>query len=120
MSLRSQLHAELQQAKEQLEQEEPKSGGQPTTSSLREKLSSLQSRWQQRGREEEQKEDGKEKLRARTEELGQQVQACSQQIGELQRQLLGVEGNNDRERNVALNCPHLRSIQVEEEEEEEF
>ncbi|EKX35726.1 hypothetical protein GUITHDRAFT_118111 [Guillardia theta CCMP2712] len=111
MSLRSQLHAELQQAKELLEQEEPKSGGQPTTSSLREKLSSLQSRWQQRGREEEQKEDGKEKLRARTEELGQQVQACSQQIGELQRQLLGVEGNNDRERNVALNCPHLRSIQ---------
>ena len=29
----------------------------------------------------------------------------------LQRELLEVEGNNDRERNVALNCPHLRSIQ---------
>ena len=29
----------------------------------------------------------------------------------LQRELLEVEGNNDRERNVAINCPYLRSIQ---------
>ena len=79
---------------------------------LKEKLAALQNQWKARqGIKVLSGKEQRERLSARMIELEANVHTCSEAIGKLQRALLEVEGNNDRERNVALNCPHLRSIQ---------
>ena len=72
---------------------------------LKSRLAQLQNKWARRGAE------PRERTEARLRAAQAQAAECSRSIGDLQRQLLEVEGNNDRERNVALNCPMLRSQQ---------
>jgi kinesin family member 4 len=120
MKHRSDINVEMCAVKEQLaaasekeaEEDASAAAGGGGGNALKEKLAALQNQWKARqGIKVLSGKEQSERLSARMIELEANVHTCSEAIGKLQRALLEVEGNNDRERNVALNCPHLRSIQ---------
>jgi len=87
-------------------------GGGTGGGALKEKLAALQNQWKARqGIKSLTAKEERVEFEMRQQTLERNVSTCSAAIGQLQRELLEVEGNNDRERNVALNCPHVRSIQ---------
>jgi hypothetical protein len=120
MEQRADINKEMTAVKEQLaaahlrEAAEPRHQGTAASGggALKEKLAALQTQWKVRqGIKTLTAAEEREALEQRLLTLEENVSTCSGAIGQLQRELLEVEGNNDRERNVALNCPHLRSIQ---------
>ena len=120
MEQRADINKEMTAVKEQLaaahlrEAAEPRHQGTAASGggALKEKLAALQNQWKVRqGIKTLTAAEEREALEQRLLTLEENVSTCSGAIGQLQRELLEVEGNNDRERNVALNCPHLRSIQ---------
>jgi kinesin family protein 4/21/27 len=120
MKHRSDINVEMCAVKEQIaaasekeaEEDASAAAGGGGGNALKEKLAALQNQWKARqGIKVLSGKEQRERLSARMIELEANVHTCSEAIGKLQRALLEVEGNNDRERNVALNCPHLRSIQ---------
>ena len=112
MAQRANLGQEIHLVKEQLSAaraQEAQEHAAPA-SGLKAKLAALQNQWKAR----QGLLTGSElsaQLSQRLKTLEDNVATCSGAIGQLQRELLEVEGNNDRERNVAINCPHVRTIQ---------
>lgn len=121
MEQRANINKEVSLVKEQLasaraketeEADKAAAGGGGGGNALKDKLAALQNQWKARqGIKTLTAKEQRMDLEMRLQTLEANVSSCSSAIGQLQRELLEVEGNNDRERNVALNCPHMRSIQ---------